>query len=159
MLLILVKFVTSKFLIILFLISTSDSHHFWSILLCSTLEVFPSLLFCKNFSKGPVTPNCVPTACSWRCKIHWIAGGSQGKFRKNVVLFENFTSGDVTASWRRPGRSYGAPTAFTCVSTEFYLAINRALAESPPSVLGVFTARPRCALRADCVQKTFFTTW
>uniref|UniRef100_K1Q882 Mediator of RNA polymerase II transcription subunit 23 n=1 Tax=Magallana gigas TaxID=29159 RepID=K1Q882_MAGGI len=55
-------------------------------------------------------------------------------------------------------RSYGAPTACNCVSTEFYLAIHCALAESPPrahGVLGDFTARPRRALRADCVHKTF----
>uniref|UniRef100_K1PUD7 Uncharacterized protein n=1 Tax=Magallana gigas TaxID=29159 RepID=K1PUD7_MAGGI len=49
-------------------------------------------------------------------------------------------------------RSYRAPNY---VSTEFYLAIDCPLAGYPPSahdMLGVFTAHPQRALRADCVH-------
>lgn len=42
-----------------------------------------------------------------------------------TILFEFFTSLDVTASWWRLKRFYGALVPYNCVSTEFYLAIDK----------------------------------
>lgn len=91
--------------------------------------------------KGPLTPRCVSTACSYRCKIPGIAVGSQLFFLKQyLILFEILTSEDVTASWRRR----------RC----FYLAIDCVLAEYPPSleflscVHGVLCALTACTRRS-----------
>lgn len=52
--------------------------------------------------------------------------------------------------------------AGSCVSTEFNLAIDCALAEYRPSahdLLRVVTLRKHRSLRVKCVHKTFFTDW
>lgn len=49
--------------------------------------------YIENQFRGPVYAKALshqaasPTACSRRCKIHGIAVGSQGKFRKNVQFY------------------------------------------------------------------------
>lgn len=56
-----------------------------------------TLLLCK----GPITPSCISTACSKRCKIQKIAVESQEKFRFFLIYLTLWKSEDVTASWRR----------------------------------------------------------
>lgn len=108
----------------------------------------------RRFYKGTVTQSCVPLACLWRCKIPGIAGRSQEKLKKKTckILLEIFTSGDVTASWRRLKRvtesSSWRLTAFD-------------LAKYPPSADNVvkdLTLLPRRALLADCMHKAFLLT-
>lgn len=85
--------------------------------------------------QGPVTPICVPTACSWRCKIHWIAVGSQEKFRKNVQFYLKVLQVEMS---RRPEGDRGIlteltrrvtafPQSYTWRLTALLLSIQRAL--------------------------------
>lgn len=108
---------------------------------------------------GPVTPSCFHKACSRRCKIPWIAVGTQKKTKKCTSLFEIFTSKDVAPFWKRPRSLYRVSAACNCVSIEFKFGDWLRSHWYPLSARDVFTARQRCPLRADCMHKTFFFYW
>ena len=85
--------------------------------------------------KGPVTPSCVPTACSRRCEIHEIAVGSQEKFRKNVQFYLKILQvemsrrpdGDRGVLTELPRRVTAFPRSSTWRLTALSLSLHRAL--------------------------------